>query len=612
MDNGGISMYVDTLITLQENLTTYAVDGKKVSGHVTINSPGMIKCYVQNLKGFESGHEYMCYVFSKAHNKGVRIGALSTQKESRWRVNEKDVAGSGLSLSDLDAVAIVAENGMRGTDTVLMGFKNNRYMIIPLIDDMVKGGQKAKPQEKKQVECKESKLVNHKNIVQPDAVVEGENPVSKINDGKKNGGLKLQENQQNANTSGTVSSVVTTPSNIWTPIYHSNQTTMQSASEENTLPLQNGNMDNGNMTSQYEQQPTDQGAIMSVQNGNANYNMSNQNQEQQPIDQGTIMSVQNGNANYNNMANQSQGQQPTDQGEIMSLQNENANNPNMLNQNQQQQPIDQGAIMSLQNGNANNNMLNQNQEEQPIDQGIIMSLQNGNTNDNMTNQSQQQQSINQGNPSNMNYKTSKTPILGEYEFDEIVATEKLEDNTSILTKQAENLPEVEKAPAVSMSVKSGEPYATSTSHNASVVRDEKNMDEMERVAEQLAKELENIIAHLKSEGIATEKLLEVEKQIEAIGNTARSYNMEQTLENRYTSQQSRESDENIEDNLVNHEEKVIGDTSPKNAITYIKSCMSTGGTKQVFGKAPIADNECDISEEIDYLGEMERKIQERD
>ena len=527
MDNGGIIMYVDTLITLQENLTTYAVDGKKVSGHVTINSPGMIKCYVQNLKGFGSGHEYMCYAFSKAYNKGVRIGALSTQKESRWRVNEKDVAGSGLSLSDLDAVAIVAENGMRGTDTVLMGFKNNRYMIIPLIDDMVKAGQKAKSQEKKQVECKESKLVNHKNIIQPDAVVEGENPVSKINDGKKDGGLKLQENQQNANTSGTVSSVVTTPSNIWTPI-HSNQTMMQPANGENN---------------------------MSVQSGNANHNMPNQNQEQQPIDQGSIMSAQNGNANYNNMANQSQ-------------------------------------------------------EEQPTDQGIIMSAQNGNANHNMTNQNQQQQSIDQGNPSNMNYKASKTPVLGEYEFDAIVATEGLEDNTSTLTKQAENLPEVEKAPAVSTSVKSGEGYATSINQEASVVRKEQNMDEMERIADELAQELENIIAKLKGEGIATEKLLEVEKQIEAIGNTARSYSMEQTLENRYTSQQARESDENIEDNLVNHEEKVIGDTSPKNAITYIKGCMSTGDTKQAFSKLPIADNECDISEEIDYLSEMDRKIQE--
>lgn len=528
MDNGGVIMYVDTLITLQENLTTYAVDGKKVSGHVTINSPGMIKCYVQNLKGFGSGHEYMCYAFSKAHNKGVRIGALSTQKESRWRVNEKDVAGSGLSLSDLDAVAIVAENGMRGTDTVLMGFKNNRYMIIPLIDDMVKAGQKAKPQEKKQVECKESKLVNHKNIVQPDAVVEGENPVSKIN----------------------------TPSNIWTPIYHSNQPPMQSANGENNMPLQNENMNNGNMTSQYQEQPIDQGEIMSLQNGNANYNnMANQSQQQQPTDQGTIMSVQNGNTNYNNM-------------------------------------------------------LNQNQEEQPVDQGIIMSAQNGNVNHSMINQSQQQQSINQGNLSKMNYKASKTPILGEYEFDAIVATEGLEDNTSTLTKQAENLPEVEKAPAVSTSVKSGEGYATSINEGASVVRKGQNMDEMERIADELAQELEDIIAKLKGEGTATEKLLEVEKQIEAIGNTARSYNMEQTLENRYTSQQTRESNENIEDNLANHEEKVIGDTSPKNAITYIKSCMSTGDTKQVFSKSPITDNECDISEEIDYLSEMERKIQE--
>ncbi len=528
MDNGGVIMYVDTLITLQENLTTYAVDGKKVSGHVTINSPGMIKCYVQNLKGFGSEHEYMCYAFSKAHNKGVRIGALSTQKESRWRVNEKDVAGSGLSLSDLDAVAIVAENGMRGTDTVLMGFKNNRYMIIPLIDDMVKAGQKAKPQEKKQVECKESKLVNHKNIVQPDAVVEGENPVSKIN----------------------------TPSNIWTPIYHSNQPPMQSANGENNMPLQNENMNNGNMTSQYQEQPIDQGEIMSLQNGNANYNnMANQSQQQQPTDQGTIMSVQNGNTNYNNM-------------------------------------------------------LNQNQEEQPVDQGIIMSAQNGNVNHSMINQSQQQQSINQGNLSKMNYKASKTPILGEYEFDAIVATEGLEDNTSTLTKQAENLPEVEKAPAVSTSVKSGEGYATSINEGASVVRKGQNMDEMERIADELAQELEDIIAKLKGEGTATEKLLEVEKQIEAIGNTARSYNMEQTLENRYTSQQTRESNENIEDNLANHEEKVIGDTSPKNAITYIKSCMSTGDTKQVFSKSPITDNECDISEEIDYLSEMERKIQE--
>ena len=550
MDNGGIIMYVDTLITLQENLTTYAVDGKKVSGHVTINSPGMIKCYVQNLKGLESGHEYMCYAFSKVHNKGVRIGTLSTQRESRWKVNEKDVAGSGLGLSDLDAVAIVAENGMRGIDTVLMGFKNNRYMIIPLIDDIAKLGQKPQPQlqEKKQVECKKSKLVNHKNIIQPDAVVEGENPISKMNAGKKDSGyLKLQENGQTTHTSGTVSSVVTTTSNIWAPVYNPNQATTQTVGQGNIMPLQNGNANNNNIIGQ--------------------------SQEQEPIDQGKMMSLQNGNANSNNIASQ----------------------------NQQQKPIDQGMMISLQNGNANNNnTVSQNQEHEPIDQGKIMSLQNGTANSN-----------NQGNQNIMSYKASKTPILGEYEFDTIVATESLEDNTSTLTKNAENLPEVEKGPAVSMSVKSGEAYIASVNQEASVVRKEQNMDKMERMADQLAKELEDIIAKLKGEGIATEKLLEVEKQIEAIGNAARSYNMEQTLENRYIAQQSRERDENIEKHLANNEEKAaIADTSPKNAINYIQNCMSDKDIKQAFNGSTVMHNEYDISEEIDYLNEMERRIQD--
>ena len=132
-------MYVNTLITLQENLATYAVDGKKVSGHVTISSPGMIKCYIQNLRGQGRGQEYAFYVLSKTHNKGIRIGKLSNQKESKWRVNEKDIEGSGLKLEELDAAAIVAEDSMRGADTIAMGFKNNRYIIIPLIDAIVKG-----------------------------------------------------------------------------------------------------------------------------------------------------------------------------------------------------------------------------------------------------------------------------------------------------------------------------------------------------------------------------------------------------------------------------------------------------------------------------------------
>lgn len=530
-------MYVDTLITLQENLGTYAINGKKVSGHVTINSPGMIKCYIQNLKRLENGHEYLCYAFSKSHNKGVKIGALSTQRESRWKVNEKDIAGSGLNLVDLDAVAIVVENGIRGNDTVLMGFKNNRYMIMPLIDELVKGRQKPKQQEKKAVDTKINKLVSSKNIIQPDVVVEGDSSILKASyDKKENAHLKLQENQQTTNEAV---NNVTTPSSIWTPGYNTNQVSKE---------------------------PMNQGNIMSIQGGNAeSSNMPNQNGNIEPTNQGSVMSIQGGNTESSNMPSQNENIEPTNQGIIMSIQNESGQESNI--------PISNGSTQ----------------------EGV---MQNNNGGDNST----------QGNQNIMGNKALETSILEECEFDAIVATENLEDNTSILTKTAENLPEVEKGPAVSMSVQSGEAYATSVSQNASVVRNEKNIDELERIADQLSKELEVIIASLKGEEIAIEKLVEVEKQIESIGKTARSYSktnrsMEQTLESRYTGK-------SMENDLVDNKEEFKIDTSPKNAVTYIQSCIDDGMTKQVFNKVHIMDKQHDISEEIDYLHEIDRKIQE--
>ena len=149
-------MYVNTLITLQENLSTYGIDGKKITGHVTITSPGLIKCYVQNLKKQASGQTYALYAFSKAKDKGIRLGNLGSEKETKWIINEKNIKNSGINLDELDGVAIVVEDDMRGADTVLMGFKNNRYMIIPLVDDIFKkrakpgklGGGYEKPQSK--------------------------------------------------------------------------------------------------------------------------------------------------------------------------------------------------------------------------------------------------------------------------------------------------------------------------------------------------------------------------------------------------------------------------------------------------------------------------------
>ena len=138
-------MYVNTLITLQENVSTYGIDGNKVTGHVTLSSPGLIKCYVQNLKKPTSGQLYALYAFSKASNKGVRLGQLGDDKETKWIVSAKDIEGSGLKLEEIDGVAIVVEDDMRGANTVLMGFKENRYMIIPLIDQIFQ--RRPKPQK---------------------------------------------------------------------------------------------------------------------------------------------------------------------------------------------------------------------------------------------------------------------------------------------------------------------------------------------------------------------------------------------------------------------------------------------------------------------------------
>lgn len=144
MDNNkGVdnTMYVNTLISLQENISTYGIDGKKVTGHVTITTPGIIKCYVQNLKQGDL-RPFIFYAFSSEQNKGVRIGQVGTSKETKWVIDEKDVKGSGITAAQIDGIALVKEGeGMRGTDTVLVGYKNNRYMLIPILETIIPQGK---------------------------------------------------------------------------------------------------------------------------------------------------------------------------------------------------------------------------------------------------------------------------------------------------------------------------------------------------------------------------------------------------------------------------------------------------------------------------------------
>jgi len=133
-------MYMNALIGLEENMPTYGIDGKKVNGHVTISTPGIIKCYVQNLNP-KDGKEFVLYCFSSKEDKGVRIGVLASPKESRetkWHVNEQNVMNSSIKAKDIDAVAVVKEgNGMRNTDTVLVGFARNKYRISSLLQDLL-------------------------------------------------------------------------------------------------------------------------------------------------------------------------------------------------------------------------------------------------------------------------------------------------------------------------------------------------------------------------------------------------------------------------------------------------------------------------------------------
>ena len=129
-------MYVNNLISLQENISTYGIDGHKVTGHVTLSSPGMIRCYIQNLKSLPTSNNYIFCVFSKAQNRGVKLGQLGTQKETRWLVEEKNILGSGLKLEDIDGVALVVDYEMRGIETVAVGFMRERYMLFPIIDHL--------------------------------------------------------------------------------------------------------------------------------------------------------------------------------------------------------------------------------------------------------------------------------------------------------------------------------------------------------------------------------------------------------------------------------------------------------------------------------------------
>ncbi|MGL6175261.1 MAG: hypothetical protein ACRC1P_11710 [Cellulosilyticaceae bacterium] len=140
-------MYLNTLICLEENVGGYGKNQRKPSGHVTISTPGIIKCYVQDLIGL-TDKKYVLYVVSKKNSKAIRIGELNDpcqNKQSTWKVAIENIEGSGIDGKDLDAAAVVVEGDVIGsTDNVLVGYCKDKYLITSMLEQALP--KKTKPQ----------------------------------------------------------------------------------------------------------------------------------------------------------------------------------------------------------------------------------------------------------------------------------------------------------------------------------------------------------------------------------------------------------------------------------------------------------------------------------
>ena len=142
-------MYLNTLICLEENVAGYGKNSAKPSGHITIMSPGVVKCYVQNLRQLPK--EYTVYLISKNQNKAVRIGSINPEcmnKQTTWKVDLNNLQGTGVKGKDIDSAAIVVEgNSIGNTDTILIGYVQGKYLITSMLESALpkQKAEKSKP-----------------------------------------------------------------------------------------------------------------------------------------------------------------------------------------------------------------------------------------------------------------------------------------------------------------------------------------------------------------------------------------------------------------------------------------------------------------------------------
>lgn len=169
-------MYLNTLICLEENVTGYGKNGARATGHITITSPGIVKCYVQNLRQLPK--EYTVYLISKDQNKAVRLGCINVcdgNKQVTWKVDLNNIKGTGLKGKDIDSAAVIVEGDSIGnTDTVLIGYTQGKYLITSMLESALP--KKSAPATSETEKCapipKPMPKVEHKKEVKEGSKVE--------------------------------------------------------------------------------------------------------------------------------------------------------------------------------------------------------------------------------------------------------------------------------------------------------------------------------------------------------------------------------------------------------------------------------------------------------
>ncbi|MBP3888294.1 MAG: hypothetical protein J6F30_11740 [Cellulosilyticum sp.] len=593
-------MYVDTLITLQENLATYAVEGKKVTGHVTMNSPGMIKCYIQNLKGQSTGSEYALYAFSKAKDKGVRIGKLGKNKETKWMVSEKNVQNSGIKLEELDAVAIVAENDMRGADTIAMGFKSNRYIIVPMIDDIAKVIQGKQGYSAKDYTSTNS---TNKKLVQPDPIVKGNNPISKntststtkynLKEGNQYDGTCGQSNTTTSNTMGSGAGVGSNTQGTGTGMVSNTQGTGTSMGS-NTMGTGTG-VGSNKMGTGVSAGSNTMGTGVSA---GSNTMGTGVNVGSNTMGTGTSIGG-NTQGTGSGVSSNTIGIGDNTVGTGGEIEFE------YISDGQNDQPI------SVNNNNAG--ATNQTIEQSDFTKQPLL----GNVAQSIDAQASNNQAIDT--QINNNQATdSQGNNIGE----------SIEDTEAILIKIAQKLQELENNPAIIKGVNSGIPVSKGKANPASVVRDDDTP--LDDITAKTSEELERIIARLKGDQTITNKIKEIEEQLTQIQNqdeepvsSSRS-NIEEKLESIYMEKQLEvQNDSDTRDLIIEaekNEEIEVGvepemlNTSPRNALTFIKACMKEFKEKGFLAveknKKSIMGERKSVQDEVDYISEIDKKIKE--